>query len=127
MSEIIVDDITSAGIYFNNKKIIDVTECPIFEILETKDSPSLNNVFETCISVSCDVNNDLFNRLCAKPEKYVFGVSYKRMVQARKHHKWRTNKKWLKRYGYKAITEEINGLRAVGFRNGTFELVKENK
>ena len=127
MSGLVVDGITGGGIYLHDKKIMDVSECDMFQPHEIINIPSHNNVFETQVSVSCDINDDLFNKLCGNPEKYAFEVSYKRMVQARKHRKWRTNKKWLKRYGYKPVTENINGLKAVGFRNGTFELVKENK
>ena len=38
-----------------------------------------------------------------------FSISYATKVQAKKHRKWRTNKKWLKRYGYKEVVVESDG------------------
>ena len=38
-----------------------------------------------------------------------FSIQYPKLVQAKKHRKWRTNKKWLKRYGYKEVVVDSDG------------------
>lgn len=54
-----------------------------------------------------------------------FSLSYMTKVQAKKHRKWRTNKKWLKRYGYKDVLVESDGwnVKESGEGTVTFEKV----
>ena len=54
-----------------------------------------------------------------------FSISYTTIVQAKKHRKWRTNKKWLKRYGYKDVVIESDGwnVKESGGGEVTFEKV----
>ena len=48
-----------------------------------------------------------------------FSISYTTKVQAKKHRKWRTNKKWLKRYGYKEVVVESDGWNVKESDEGT--------
>lgn len=54
-----------------------------------------------------------------------FSIQYPKLVQAKKHRKWRTNKKWLKRYGYKDVIIKSDGwnVRESGGGKVTFEKV----
>lgn len=54
-----------------------------------------------------------------------FSFSYTTKVQAKKHRKWRTNKKWLKRYGYKEVVVDSDGwsVKESGGGMVTFEKV----
>ena len=48
-----------------------------------------------------------------------FSIQYTKLVQAKKHRKWRTNKKWLKRYGYKEVVVESDGWNVKESDEGT--------
>lgn len=54
-----------------------------------------------------------------------FSLSYTIKVQAKKHRKWRTNKKWLKRYGYKEVVVESDGWNVKESGEGMVTFEKE--
>lgn len=54
-----------------------------------------------------------------------FSIQYQKLVQAKKHRKWRTNKKWLKRYGYKEVVVESDGWNVKKSGGGMVTFEKE--
>lgn len=54
-----------------------------------------------------------------------YDVQYVKIVQPRKHKEKRINKKWLKRYGYKTVIVNSEGLDVKTHTDGTVEFVKK--
>mgnify|MGYP006993859175 CR=1 FL=1 len=82
-----------------------------------------NRCTATC-EISFDADNPTNNALkkilgvdrSDLPDAY--DVRFIKIVQARKHKKKRTNKKWKKRYGYKLITVTCKGWQMESFADG---------
>lgn len=74
----------------------DKKESKVFHMLHT---PSELEITLTDV----DMNMPLFNKMCAPSTYTKQKIHWNRsiMIQARWHKKYRTNKKWLKRYGMK--------------------------
>ena len=53
---------------------------------------------------------EIFNELVKHVDLNEYTIKYTKYVQARRHHKRRINKKWLKKYGYKEKIIVIDGL-----------------
>lgn len=66
-----------------------------------------NEMTFTMTSVLTD--KDILNILGINDSSIGWSLAYTTFVQAKKHRKWRTNKKWLKRYGYKEVVVESDG------------------
>lgn len=56
------------------------------------------------------------NEILKQTDSHEYTLKYTKYVQARRHHKKRINKKWLKRYGYKEKTIVIDGLKNYKYR-----------
>ncbi len=54
---------------------------------------------------------EVFAELVKQADPHEYTIKYTKYVQARRHHKRRINKKWLKKYGYKEKTFVIDGLK----------------
>ncbi len=68
------------------------------------------------------INKILGLDIAQMPDAY--DIQYVKIVQARKHKKKRTNKKWLKRYGYKKVIVNSKGWNVKTHTDGTVEFVK---
>ena len=62
------------------------------------------------ISATLETTPGVFDELTRRVDSNKFTIKYTKYVQARKHHKKRINKKWLKKYGYKEKIFFIDGL-----------------
>lgn len=80
----------------------DATDIPDYI---TSITPKLSASAE--FTMEAEINGDLFAKLCGFPMAAGtnFTVEYSEpiLVRARRHHKKRIDKKWRKRYGYKAV------------------------
>ena len=97
----------------NNQEQIRGIESPDFEI--TFDNANPMNFDGLLKVLGVDWSN--------KPDAY--DVQFVKFVQARKHHKKRMNKKWLKRYGVKQISVSSKGWKLQTHTDGTYEFVKQ--
>lgn len=82
--------------------------------------------YEMTFTMTSTFDDDLINDLLGIDAALGnFSFSYTTKVQAKKHRKWRTNKKWLKRYGYKDVVMESDGwnVKESGGGEVTFEKV----
>ena len=80
----------------------------------------LDNYETTFTIASAFINVDLFKSILGIGDFHSdFSISYTTKVQAKKHRKWRTNKKWLKRYGYKEVVVESDGWNVKESDEGT--------
>ena len=68
------------------------------------------------------INKRVGFEIAQMPDSY--DIQYVKIVQARKHRKKRTNKKWLKRYGYKKVIVNSKGWNVKTHTDGTVEFVK---
>lgn len=96
----------------------DFTEFDETTIKEPKIIKSSNSVSFTCKNF--DINYSMLNSL-ASP---IYDVVFAEYKQIRKHRKKRTNKKWLKRYGYKLCRFKIPGIKLRKNIDGTLEIVE---
>lgn len=86
----------------------------------------LDNYEMTFTMTSAFINVDLAKSILGIGDSPSdFSISYTTIVQAKKHRKWRTNKKWLKRYGYKEVVVKSDGwnMKESGGGEFTFEKV----
>jgi hypothetical protein len=84
----------------------------------------LSNKEITFTAEGATINEELWKKLIQFPEK--FDLEYMKTVQARKHRKKRTNKKWLKKYGYKQVMVRSKGWKVrTCADDGTWEFVKD--
>lgn len=71
----------------------------------TSITPKLSASAE--FTMEAEIDGDLFAKLCGFPmatgQNFTVEYSEPILVQARRHHKKRIDKKWRKRYGYKTI------------------------
>ena len=74
--------------------------------------------------IHCEYSDDLgiLEKIDKQPTAY--DIQYVEIVQARKHRKKRTNKKCLKRYGYKKVIVNSKGWHVKTYTDGTVEFVK---
>lgn len=85
----------------------------------------LDNHEMTFTMTSAFINVDLFKSILGIGDSHSdFSISYTTKVQAKKHRKWRTNKKWLKRYGYKEVVVESDGWSVKESDEGTVTFEK---
>lgn len=66
--------------------------------------------------------NTNINEFLSEPE---YKIKYLKIVQARKHKKKRINKKWIKRYGYKAVWVTTKGWNFIMKTDRTYEFLKD--
>ena len=86
----------------------------------------LDNYETTFTMTSAFINADLVKSILGIGDFHSdVSISYTIKVQAKKHRKWRTNKKWLKRYGYKEVVVKSDGWNVKKSDEGiaTFEKV----
>ena len=85
----------------------------------------LDNYETTFTMTSAFINVDLFKSILGIGDSHSdFSISYTTKVQAKRHRKWRTNKKWLKRYGYKEVVVESDGWNVKESDEGTVTFEK---
>lgn len=136
-----IKEITSAALYLDGKKIVDVTDAsmplstdeniyldvttPIADCYNYNIDNDWNQISPITFD-ACKINYDIMEQIFGlrHSPNANFTITYPVKVQARKHHKRRTNKKWLKRYGYKTIMKDMSGWELANYNNGTFELIK---
>lgn len=87
---------------------------------QMKQNASITMEFTTDETV--DTNKILGLDIAQMPDSY--DIQYVKIFQARKHKKKRTNKKWLKRYGYKKVIVNSKGWNVKTHTDGTVEFVK---
>lgn len=80
---------------------------------------------ETEFTATVETIPEVFNELVKQVDPNEYTIKYTKYVQARRHHKRRINKKWLKKYGYKERTVVIDGLKIASTkRNGDEEICR---
>lgn len=88
--------------------------------------PSYDKTFEMSMTLKNPiVNIEVFNKMTEQTMPQELKIYYPTMVQVRKHHKKRINKKWLKKYGCKEVMKIMNGWKLQSYTNGLYEFVKE--
>ena len=76
-------------------------------------------------NATIETTPEAFNEILKQTEPHEYTLKYTKYVQARRHHKKRINKKWLKRYGYKEKTIIIDGFKITSTeRNGDEEICR---
>lgn len=76
-------------------------------------------------NATIETTPETFNEILEQTDPHKYTLKYTKYVQARRHHKKRINKKWLKRYGYKEKTIVIDGLKITSTeRNGDEEICR---
>ena len=131
-------EIDSAYLYNSDGvKLMDVSDAAITTVevddRAEKFEESLYFNKEMEFTATTETTPETFNEILKQTDPHEYTLKYTKYVQARRHHKKRINKKWLKRYGYKERTIIIDGLKITSTeRNGdeeicryTMNLVKE--
>ena len=107
----------NSGIMMLNNTEMFSIESPTIELSATEevDNPVVAT-FNPCTSAELSVSTDCINAELLSEiiqnNSYPFSVEFNApiLVQARWHKKWRTRKKWLKRYGMKEDTIQVKGM-----------------
>ena len=123
-----IDHIDSGFLYdaSTGKRIMNVSDAGFDPAMETVESPDLS-FQDRSITLTAEVNTDAFNQfnfLAVDDFPAEYDIEYTKMIQARKHRKYRTNKKWLKRYGYKQVLVKTTGWILHCQTDGTVEFRK---
>ena len=128
----------SGGLFTKDgEKVMDILQIKEVNI-ETNSKYEYNKSYQSSLlternsSMSIEIDNqtlgtDLLKQMgvdmSRMPDKC--DIEFMKPVQARKHHKKRINKKWLKRYGCKMINVQSKGWEVKHHTNGTFEFSKK--
>lgn len=109
-------EIDSAYLYNSDGvKLMDVSDAVITTAEVNEEAEKLKKTLyplnkELEISATLETTPGVFDELTRRVNPNEFTIKYTKYVQARKHHKKRINKKWLKKYGYIEKTLVIDGL-----------------
>ena len=104
--------------YFYNSdgvKLMDVSDAVITMVEVNEDGEKFEKTLypinrEIEFSATLETTPGIFDELTKRVDPNEFTIKYTKYVQARRHHKRRINKKWLKKYGYKEKIMVIDGL-----------------
>lgn len=109
-------EIDSAYLYNSDGvKLMDVSDAAITTAKVNEEAEKFEKTLyplnkELEFSATLETTTGVFNELTRRVNPNEFTIKYTKYVQARKHHKKRINKKWLKKYGYKEKILIIDGL-----------------
>lgn len=97
-------------------KLMDVSDALITTVEVNEEGAKFEKTLyplnkETEFTATVETIPEVFNELVKQVEPNEYTIKYTKYVQARRHHKRRINKKWLKKYGYKERTVVIDGLK----------------